>query len=52
MAFPVVCPRLTPAVVCPRATDRSKIGQQTAAVERQITTIHPANTHPISDSGH
>jgi len=47
MAFPVVCPRLTLAVVGPRAT-----GTQTAAIERQITTIHPANTHRIFDSGH
>jgi len=47
MAFPVACPRLTLAVVGPRAT-----GTQTAAIERQITTIHPANTHLIFDSGH
>jgi hypothetical protein len=47
MAFPGVCPRLTPAVDGPRAT-----GTQTAAIERQITTIHTANTHLISDSGH
>jgi hypothetical protein len=47
MAFPVVCPRLTPAAVGPRAT-----GTQTDAIERQITTIHPANPHRISDSGH
>jgi hypothetical protein len=47
MAFPVVCPRLTPAVDGPRAT-----GTQTAAIERQITAIHPANPHRISDSEH
>jgi hypothetical protein len=52
MAFPGVCPRLTPAVVGPRATNRSKIGQQTAAIERQITTIRSANTHRIFESRH
>jgi hypothetical protein len=44
MAFPGVCPRLTPAVVGPGATNRSKIGQRTAAIERQITT-HPFGKH-------
>jgi hypothetical protein len=52
MAFPGICLRLTPAVVGPRATNRSKIGQQTAAIERQITTIHSANTHRIFESRH
>jgi hypothetical protein len=47
MAFPVVCPRLTLAVVGPRAT-----GTRTAAIERQITTIHPGNTHRIFDTEH
>ncbi|HEX5851501.1 MAG TPA: hypothetical protein VFY36_00260 [Solirubrobacteraceae bacterium] len=47
MAFPVVCSRLTLAVVGPRAT-----GTQAAAIERQITTIHPANPHRIFDVGH
>jgi hypothetical protein len=47
MAFPGACPRLTPAIDGPRAT-----GMQTAAIERQITTIHTANTRQISDSGH
>jgi len=47
LAFPGVCPRLTPAVDGPRAT-----GTQTAAVERQITTIHSANPHRIFESGH
>jgi hypothetical protein len=52
MAFPGVCPRLTPAVNGPRTTDRLKIGQQTAAIERQITIIHSANPHRISASEH
>jgi hypothetical protein len=47
MAFPVICPRLPPAAVGPRAT-----GTQHGAIDRQITTIHPANTHRIFDSGH
>ena len=47
MGFPVAYPRLTPVADGPRAT-----GTQTVVVERQITTIHPANPHPISDSGH
>jgi hypothetical protein len=47
MAFPGVCPRLTPAVVGPRATST-----QTAAIERQITTIRSANTHRIFESRH
>jgi hypothetical protein len=52
MAFPGACPRLTPAVVGPRATNRSKIGQQTVAIERQITTIRSANPHRILESRH
>jgi hypothetical protein len=47
MAFPGACPRLTLAVGGPHAT-----GTQTAAIERQITTIHTADTHQILDSGH
>jgi hypothetical protein len=47
MAFPIVCPRLTLAAVGPRAT-----GTQTAAIDPQITTTHPASTHRIFDSGH
>ncbi len=38
---------LTPAVDGPRTT-----GTQTAAIERQITTIHAANTHRIFESRH
>ncbi len=44
MAFPVVCPRLTPAAVRPCAT-----GTQTAAIDRQIATTNPANAHRIFD---
>jgi hypothetical protein len=47
MAFPGVCPRLTPAVVGPRATS-----MQTVAIERQITTIRSANPHRILESRH
>jgi hypothetical protein len=47
MAFPVGCPRLTPAAVGPCAT-----GTQTDAIDPQITIIQPANTHRILDLGH
>jgi hypothetical protein len=47
MAFPDACPRLTLAVDGPRAT-----GTQAVASERQITTIHSANPHQLSDSKH
>jgi hypothetical protein len=52
MAFSGTYPRLTPAGIDPRATDRSQIGQHADAVERQITTMHSANAHRTSDSEH
>ncbi len=47
MVFPDAWTRLRFADIGPRAT-----GTQTDIVERQITTIHPGNTHRICDSGH
>jgi len=47
LVFPGAWTRLTPAAVGPCAT-----GTLADTIERQITTIHPANTDRIFDSGH